>query len=92
MFQKTLLCTTAVALAASAAATAQTPHPIQAPMHLPDAEVGQCYQFVRIGAEYETVMQTVVVQMNTKFSTLPIRVFKESKDAMSRAKPGCVTA
>ncbi len=44
-----------------AAAAAQTPHPIQAPTSLPDAQAGQCYQFVRIDAEYETVMQTIVV-------------------------------
>lgn len=85
MFQKTLLCTTAVALAASAAATAQTPHPIQAPMHLPDAEVGQCYQFVRIGAEYETVMQTVVVADEYEiFDVTDPRLQREQRRYVSR--------
>ena len=44
-----------------ATAAAQTPHPIQAPTSLPGAQAGQCYQFVRVEADYETVMQTIVV-------------------------------
>ena len=58
---RTILTGSVCAGALLGAAAAQTPHPVQAPTDLPHAEAGQCYQFVRIDAEYETVMQTIVV-------------------------------
>jgi hypothetical protein len=61
MFRKLLTGSVCISAVLGAAAGAQTPHPIQAPTDLPDAQVGQCYQFVRIDAQYETVMQTIVV-------------------------------
>lgn len=52
----------AVSLSAmTAAANAQPSHPMHAPVQLPHAAVGECYQFVRIDADYETIMRTVVV-------------------------------
>lgn len=58
-----LLGTVCISLMAPAA-TAMTPyssHPTGMRVDLPDAQIGDCYQLVRIDAEYETVMQTVVV-------------------------------
>lgn len=61
MFRSILAGSACVSAMLGASAAAQTPHPIQAPVNLPHAEIGQCYQFVRIDAEFETVMQTIVV-------------------------------
>ena len=60
MIRSILLASVGACLTAGAA-SGQTAHPVQAPVNLPHAEVGQCYQFVRIDAEFETVMQTIVV-------------------------------
>ncbi|MCR9129486.1 MAG: hypothetical protein NXI12_08190 [Alphaproteobacteria bacterium] len=61
MLRKLLTGSACLSAVLGASAAAQTPHPIQAPTDLPDAQIGQCYQFVRLDAEYETVMQTIVV-------------------------------
>lgn len=61
MLRKFLTGSVCLSAMLGSAAAAQTPHPIQSPMDLPNAQIGQCYQFVRIDAEYETVMQTIVV-------------------------------
>ncbi|MBR9825270.1 MAG: hypothetical protein GYB36_05625 [Alphaproteobacteria bacterium] len=61
MLRSTLAASTCLFAVMAGGALAQTSHPAHLPTTLPDAEIGQCYQFVRIDAEYETVMQTVIV-------------------------------
>jgi len=61
MVLRTLLLSSVGAAIAASSAVANTPHPLGMRVDLPNAQIGECYQLVRIGAEYETVMQTVVV-------------------------------
>lgn len=61
MFRSILATSTCACAVLTAGALAQPSHPAQLPVTLPNAQIGECYQFVRIDAEYETVMQTIVV-------------------------------
>lgn len=85
MIYRTLLAGSTCLAVFAGSAVAQTPHPIQAPTQLPDAEIGQCYQFVRIDAEYETVMQTVVVADEYEiFDVTDPRLEQQSRRYVSR--------
>ena len=61
MTLRTVLLGTVAASLMTPVATAASPHPMGMRVDLPNAQIGDCYQLVRIDAEYETVMQTVVV-------------------------------
>ncbi|MGJ3231432.1 MAG: hypothetical protein ACFE0P_06520 [Oceanicaulis sp.] len=83
-FRSVLAASAGVCMLAGAA-SAQTPHPMQAPVHLPDAQIGECYQFVRIDAEYEIVMQTVVVADEYEiFDVTDPRLEREVRNYLSR--------
>lgn len=60
-FRTLLLGGVSVAIATSTAVASPAPHPMGMRVDLPNAQIGECYQLVRVAAEYETVMQTVVV-------------------------------
>lgn len=58
---KPILLGAAAMIALTGAAAVHAQHPTPFPSDPPHATVGQCYQRIRIEAEYETVMETVVI-------------------------------
>jgi hypothetical protein len=85
MFRSVLAGSVCLSFIVGGVAAAQTSHPIQAPVNLPNAEIGQCYQFVRIDAQFETVMQTIIVADEYEiFDVTDPRLESQSRRYVSR--------